>query len=168
MIDKIPNSLSQTRKNFVDLVNANAWQWRKPKTKKPYPVFFITLTFEENVQDLTYANKEFLKWVKKFNYAVFKKKGASLCYLAVPQFQKRGAVHYHILFFNIPYLKGGMYDIIERTWTHGTFWNVEKVNPRTIEKTINYLARYMFKNFFDERLLGRRRYMASRNIKRPL
>lgn len=53
---------------------------------------FITLTFKENITDIVYANKIFNAWVS--NVRKLKK---DFKYIAVPEFQKRGAVHYHIL-----------------------------------------------------------------------
>ena len=42
---------------------------------------FLTLTFEENVTDLDYANNEFKNWVKRVNYQVFKTKKRVMKYL---------------------------------------------------------------------------------------
>lgn len=54
---------------------------------------FMTLTFAENIQDITYADNEFKKFMKRFNYK-YKRKSK---FLAVREFQKRGAIHYHLL-----------------------------------------------------------------------
>lgn len=75
------DNLTRTRRNIKRLINSN------PDMNK-----FITLTFAENVQDINDANYEFKKFVQrlKFHYGSFK-------YLAVIEFQKRGAVHYHLV-----------------------------------------------------------------------
>jgi len=53
---------------------------------------FITLTFADNITDIKIANKEFNKFIYKIK-RVYK----DLKYICVPEFQKRGAVHYHLL-----------------------------------------------------------------------
>ena len=53
---------------------------------------FITLTFEENVKDINIA-------VKKLNsfFTIIRRKKNDFKYLCIPEFQKRGAVHFHLL-----------------------------------------------------------------------
>lgn len=53
---------------------------------------FITLTFSDNVKDIKKANEKFNSWRTKIKsiYNDFR-------YVCVPEFQKRGAVHYHLL-----------------------------------------------------------------------
>ena len=53
---------------------------------------FLTLTFAENVTDIDYANKKFSYYVDQVR-RVYK----DFRYLCIPEFQKRGAVHYHLL-----------------------------------------------------------------------
>ncbi len=67
---------------LTDLVQTNLDQW----------ISFLTLTFAENLTDLTIANK-------KFNVAmkVVRRKFPDFKYIGVPEFQERGAVHYHLM-----------------------------------------------------------------------
>ena len=53
---------------------------------------FITLTFADNIIDIKTANKQFRYFIDKVQRV---KKNFK--YLCVPEFQKRGAVHYHLL-----------------------------------------------------------------------
>ena len=59
---------------------------------------FITLTFKENLTDVKKANYEYMKFIQRlrYRYGDFK-------YIAVIEFQKRGAVHYHMI-SNLPYI----------------------------------------------------------------
>ena len=50
---------------------------------------FITLTFADNVEDIKIANKKFAIWRTKVK-SIYK----NFAYVCVPEFQKRGAVHY--------------------------------------------------------------------------
>ena len=62
------------------LTNSNLW-----KT-------FITLTFADDITDINLANKEFHKFITKI-----KKTFKDFSYVCVPEFQKNGRVHYHLL-----------------------------------------------------------------------
>ena len=53
---------------------------------------FITLTFAENETDIKQANKKFRYFVDKVQRV---KKDFK--YICIPEFQKRGAIHYHML-----------------------------------------------------------------------
>jgi len=59
---------------------------------------FMTFTFAENVKNLQVANKEWAKFMRRLNFEI----GFNLRYTCVVEFQKRGAVHYHVLFYNLP------------------------------------------------------------------
>ena len=60
---------------------------------------FMTLTFKDNIQDVKYTNVEFKKFIKRLNYYLYNEKKQNLKYLAVWEKQKRGAIHYHIIFW---------------------------------------------------------------------
>lgn len=55
---------------------------------------FITLTFRDEITNISVANYEFNKFIKKI-----KKAGVlpNFFYIAVPEFQKNGKAHYHVL-----------------------------------------------------------------------
>jgi len=94
------DSLRRARQDVRRTVNANVWAYGEHCLPK-----FLTLTFSDNVTDLDVAHYEFEKFVKRLNYLVFGVKKAILKYTAVPQFQERGAVHYHVILYNLPYTK---------------------------------------------------------------
>lgn len=53
---------------------------------------FITLTFAENVTDIDKANMKFNTWRTRI-----KRDNKEFKYICVPEYQKRGAVHYHLI-----------------------------------------------------------------------
>ena len=61
---------------------------------------FFTLTFENNETDIQKCDKEFKKFIQRLKYTY---KLKDFKYLAVIEFQERGAVHYHII-CNLPYV----------------------------------------------------------------
>ena len=73
---------------------------------------FLTLTFAQNIIDLDYARYEFDKFIKrlKTRYNKF-----PLQYIVVVEFQKRGAIHFHLL-CNLPYVQA---NTLAEIWSHG-------------------------------------------------
>lgn len=127
---------------------------------------FITLTFSENIIDLNYAKKRLKYFLDKV-----RRVKKDLKFLGIIEFQKRGAVHYHIL-TNI--------DINDTTliysqednskFKHIKYWNDGFTNVKIIKgdvkKIIGYIAKYMTKNI-DDRLFNHRRYFYSKNLDIP-
>lgn len=138
-------NIARARTNIKNLVNAN------PSLRK-----FFTITFSDNVTDLKYANNEFTKYIKRLK---------RLCktdfkYVAVVEFQKRGAIHYHLL-CNLPFVP--QKKLLE-------LWGLGSVDIRKVDKIQNlgsYMVKYMSKDIDDLRLEGEKRYFRSRNLKKP-
>jgi hypothetical protein len=118
---------------------------------------FLTLTFKDNITDLDYANKEFKKFIMRLNYN-FKIK---VKYSCVVEFQKRGAIHYHVILYNL----SGKVDLkkLSDIWGHG-FIKLNKING--IDNVGAYICKYMTKTD-DKRLEGRKMYFNSRNLNKP-
>lgn len=123
---------------------------------------FVTFTFKENVTDIKEANAEYTNFVRRFNYALGFKH-ATLQYVTVIEFQKRGAVHYHSVFFNLPYIQN-IYDTMTAVWRNG-FVISEKTD--TIKNPSSYMCKYMTKSMNDKRLFGKKCYSTSQNLKQP-
>lgn len=168
------DSLYRTRDLIIQYGKQHIYEWKS----------FWTFTFAENITDIDEANKKFSYWKDSFIRYARKKYGANFefKYLGVPEFQKRGAVHYHILTNLDPKLypdlmvhqktvidnKGiakYMYDI--RNWKHG-FTSVfdfdlcvdlDRFNP------VLYMMKYLFKDI-DNRLFGRNKVLKSNNLKK--
>lgn len=156
----LQRSLSRTRKHLTRLINANSREWYDVNDK-PFEPKFLTLTFKENITDLTEANKHYTYFLKRFNYQLTRTKGSHFRYVVVPEFQKRGAVHFHAVFFNLGWFdQKDLADI----WEHG-YIKLKKVeNVRNVGM---YMTKYLSKDALDERLHGRKRYFASRNLYKP-
>lgn len=138
---------------------------------------FITLTFKDNINDVNFANKRlhsFVVMVKRV-YKDFK-------YLCVPEFQKRGAIHYHLL-TNLEcgseiipkreqkklwnketqsYKELNYYDI--KYWNNG-FSSAEPIIEEP-KKVIGYISKYITKEI-DNRLFSHRRFFYSQNCVVP-
>lgn len=151
------DSVRRARQEVRRIVNANVGAYGEQLTAK-----FITLTFGDNVTDLDKANYELKKFIQRLNYLVYGTKVANLRYTAVPEFQKRGAVHYHVVIYNLPYIKA---DVIEKVWGNG-FIKINKIDD--VDNVGAYICKYMVKDLDDERLRGRKCYFNSRGLFKPV
>lgn len=154
-------SIHRTRGNLRRLINSNNRQLFDNNEEIQVPKF-VTLTFEENIQDLTSANKIYTKFIKRFNYKIFGVKESKLKYTVVPEFQKRGAVHYHVIFYNLPWFDS---NLLAEIWNQG-FIKIKDISE--VDNVGAYMTKYMSKDALDKRLDGRKRYFSSRKLVRPV
>jgi len=150
-----PDTMRRLRRGFLRLVQINL------STKGPPS--FLTLTFAANA-DVGIG----LRCFREFNAFAKKEFGDSLSYIAVPEFQKRGAIHFHVLLWGLDpkYIKNERHTrYLQSIWARGY---VDIIPTDGSPKLAGYLAKYMQKAMHDERLIGRRAYYNSRNVVRPL
>lgn len=181
----LASSRSRSKRNFIRLVNANAENLTK----------FYTFTFDASklkdksqAQDLTFCNKQFSNFIKRFKRFLtswFGQETAdNLKYLCGIEFQENGNVHYHVL-FDVPYIcnipekltlaeriyikkrygenaKGGLIDLL---------WGLGAVKLNKIDSVDNlglYVSKYMSASFEDMRFFGRCVYLRSNNLQEPV
>ena len=123
---------------------------------------FMTLTFKENIQDITYTNYEFNKFIKRLNFYLYHEKKQKLKYLAVWENQKRGAIHYHIIFFDFPFIKTKE---LEKIWGHG-FVKINKIDVDSKDNRGRYVSKYFSKDI-DMKNYKQKAFFKSRNLKMP-
>lgn len=156
-------SMQRARSNLRRLVDSNVWQWIKP-SGKPYLPVFVTLTFKEEVRDVKIANIIFSRFIRRLNYYITGLNKGHLKYVVVTEFQdfsRDGVIHYHAIFFNLPYI---FKDTLFEIWEQG-FIDIKKIDH--IENVGAYISKYMVKHFEDDRLDGKKRYFPSRGLIRP-
>lgn len=136
---------SRARAKITRVINAN------PQLNK-----FLTLTFAKNVTDLDEAQNAFKLFVMRLVY-----KYNSFQYVSVVEFQKRGAVHFHLL-CNLPYVDVKKF---AELWSNGSI----KLNRLDdVHNVGSYVAKYITKDNIDDRLIGRRCYSMSRGLNKPV
>lgn len=139
---------------------------------------FITLTFKDNVMDITLANKKFAHWRTQI-----RKMFSEFSYVCVPEFQKRGAIHYHIL-TNLDINENSNIIIPQKEFSEKQlkkmtleqrkkcydvkYWNCGFSSVFSVKdiNVVGYMSKYMTKDI-DNRLWGKRRYLYSQNLKTP-
>lgn len=143
----------RSRTTLKRLVEANAQAFGEiPK--------FFTFTFAENIENLTEAHDFWRLYQKRLRHFF----GKSFKYIAVPEFQKRGAVHYHVIYFDMPYVEN-MKEIFSDLWTFG-FFKIEAITD--IEKVTKYIIKYISKGNTDMRMYKRRTFYTSQKLLRPI
>jgi hypothetical protein len=147
---------TENRKKYLQRVRSimDRIIWSNPDLK-----VFVTLTFEENLIDSKKANYLFNQFVQKYNY---RNKKNHLKYIAVIEFQKRGAVHYHLLIDRFVDKK-----FLQKLWGNG-FTRIEHARGNS-NQLAGYLIKYLNKNSArDTRLWGKKMYFTSQNIQKPI
>jgi len=143
------------QKSFLRLVRSNLVGEEVP--------CFVTFTMREIVS-ISVAYGFFTKAVKTLRIDL----GGDFRYIAVPEWQKRGAVHFHVLFWGLPVNivdNERVTRYIANVWGEGF---VDLVKTDGSYKIAGYIGKYMSKALYDKRLLGKKAYSCSRNCLRPM
>jgi len=169
-------SVRRARRSFTRLVRANLIGTRMPLllTLSMYQV----LPYPASVRIFT----DFATKLRRLHGETFR-------YIAVPEFQKRGATHWHVLLWGLPIETGCVGYFINKprkqffctSWQEGRcecatrnlarLWLrgfSDAIQTDGHDKLATYLAKYMQKAMHDQRLVGKKAYYASRNCVRPL
>jgi len=145
----------RARSTFFRLVRSNIGTNKRPA--------LLTLTMRE-VCTLREAWRAFTLFAQRVRA---KRKGV-FSFVAVPEFQKRGAVHFHVLAWGLSddeIISERHTRRIALLWGHG-FVDIRPTDGSP--KLAGYLSKYMFKAMWDERLLGNKSFSSSRNLVRSV
>jgi hypothetical protein len=124
----------------------------------------VTLTHAENLTDLKQGYKNYTSFIQALRY----KFGKTFKYVCVPEFQRRGSVHFHALFWGLPtgvFLSERKTRLLAGLWGKGFVFLKETDGN---EKLSSYLVKYMAKAFMSPELKNQKAFVASRNCKRPV
>jgi len=126
----------------------------------------LTLTYADIVDDRTMSNRYFTLFVLRLKAYILKHHVKELKYIAVIEYQERGAIHYHMLMFDVPYIPA---EVIAELWGHG-FVKLKQVSK---EGTPGYLTKYLCKeakNVTADDLKNehKKSYFCSRNLAKYL
>jgi len=154
-VGKRRDSARRARVAFGRLVRSNLVGAERP--------ILLTLTYAENVQSLKLGYRDFTSFVQALRYHL----GQDFKYVSVPEFQKRGALHFHALVWGLPealVLRERSDRFLAKLWSKGFIFLTQTDGN---EKLSHYLTKYMSKAYLDPRLKGCKAYVGSRNLMRP-
>lgn len=120
---------------------------------------FLTLTFRENMRNIDKANKEFTLFMKRLkNYLK-----SPLKYIATWELQLRGAIHYHLVLFSVPYIDNKK---LGELWGNG-FIKINQIKGKVKDDAIAlYITKYLVKDL-ENKDRKKKAYFCSRNLKKP-
>jgi hypothetical protein len=142
----------RAQKQLERLAYSN-WGRHKEKPK------LFTFTHADN-WNIEQANPYFNNFIKRMEYA-FKR---DIKYIAVPEKQKRGSIHYHVIFFNIPFTPR-VNSVVRRLW--GPYQIHRSRGGGDPILAIRYISKYLGKTFSDTSMVGRKKFYTSHNLIRP-
>lgn len=141
---------------------------------------FITLTFRENLTHIESANYIFKTFIKRLRYYLKTKFNIpKFKYICVPEFQKRGALHFHMVCDIPPFIP---YKNLIHMWQKSINKNKKVIlqnkggslyikfsnqQSDASKRITNYLTKYLTKQNSDKRFIGKKTYFCSKNLKRP-
>ena len=164
-LENAVRSMNRSKNNLMDILKSNDFN------------FFVTLTFDKNKIDRLddkETRKEFAKFVKDL-----RKCFSNMIYVAVPEYHKKGGLHFHLLIGNVSAEELGFVDsgkVVKSGRCKGqTIYNVTKWQSgfSTATKILDtnavkyYLSKYLTKGKVDPRFFGKKRFYVSQNINRP-
>lgn len=138
---KRKDSARRAAMGFRRLVAANLGKSDNP--------LLVTLTYAENQTDIEQGHKDFKSFARNLKNHFDKK----IRYIAIPEFQERGAIHFHALIWGLPTQELAQTE--RRTRLFAGFWQqgiTDVVATDGSKKLAGYLAKYMSKAFLDPRL----------------
>lgn len=107
------NGLYKTFNRLIALVNANVTDDVTTKVR------WCTLTYRANMTDTKQLDKDFKNFIKRFNRYCIKENWGKPEYIAVPEPQRRGAWHIHVIFIwenKAPYIANATFS---KLWGNG-------------------------------------------------
>lgn len=158
--DALNASIRRSKRMIKDLIHCNQFD------------MWVTFTFKQQLYDIDLAKKRISQWFQDQQ-----KQYGTFCYLAVPEFHKSGALHFHALLKDykgvvVPALspKTGR-QIVKKG---RKIYNIKSFGRgftqlEYIESSVgvcNYISKYITKN--SPVLSGKRRYFHSKGLKKPL
>ena len=167
---------------FKNILRSKIKLQRLVKCNEKHFKTFITLTFKENITDLNKAYKIFRQFVIRTS-----KLQKDFKWVCVPEFQKSGRVHYHL----ITNIDLDNTDLIykqqeqDKIYYHIKTWSkliknkkeyslgfdcVELVKDKDgndTKKLCGYISKYMSKSYIEDCFYNKNRYYSSQNLVQP-
>lgn len=176
--ERFYKSCYRAKQNIFDLVACNVNNHRDFNGKKQ-TTKFLTLTFKENIKDITKANQELTKFFKRLSYMAYSVRKNVIKYITVPELQERGAWHFHIILFNMKYIK---FKDILKCWKNGGVY-INALNSKMDSTDVaKYITKYISKalkldskktnidsyNIYKKyNMQNKKRYYRSRKLYKP-
>jgi hypothetical protein len=151
-------SANYAKKQIFRLIDANSGKWFSTSGIQ-HTLKFLTLTYADNVTSLKQASKDIALFLRKVNVYLKKIGENRLKYVLVYENQIRGALHFHVILFNLPFTEKSL---LESMWRHGFLHISAPKNKRDMNKVV---AGYVSSSFSGN-VKGKKRFYTSKGLKR--
>ena len=145
------------KRRFRRLVDSNVNVYSKQQNLF-YPPILQTLTYNQQQEDIQKSKEDLNLFIKRLNYNL---DNSGLKYLAVPELTKIGRIHFHTLFFNLPFVSGRD---LARCWGKG-FIDVRRIDR--VRSMGRYMTKYLLKGS-GGLLYKKKSYLSSKDLKKPI
>lgn len=165
-IKNVCRSARRSRQNLYDVCRCNEFS------------YFVTYTFDNDKIERLNDDLVKRKFTQLQNY--LRKKFPCMYYVAVPEYHKKGGLHFHLLIGGVTLDELGAVPAVSKRkrliFKNGkqifniTKWKYGYSTLSVIgncEATKHYISKYITKQHLDDRFINKRRYYCSKNIVRP-
>lgn len=122
--------------------------------------YHVTLTYSGDAPDPERAKKDLMNFIRRMKRE-FEKCGKDFYWICVTEYKNK-RIHHHIVMSYIDF------HIIEKQWTKGHIFSSSLDRSRNYTKLAEYFVKETQKTFREAENATKRRWSASRNIKRPV
>lgn len=150
---RLSSSISRAIDRFYMTVESN----RNPFTR------FLTLTFADNITDKKVAYHYFTLFLKRIERRI----GQRLQFVCVREYQKRGAIHYHLVVFNKLFISPKTF---AECWRYG-FVKAVKMFDNKNNGISKYITKYLTKTLNENKedyAKGEKLYRVSFGLIKPI
>lgn len=140
---------ARAKKKIYQIIEANHKAYGRT------PSLFVTLTFKKPFKKVQKTIPLIRNFVKRYN----RRFDQDLRYILVPEFTKKENVHYHGVFFNVPW--------VDLRWFQNTVWRYGHLDmkvPKKLRSVTKYVSKYITKEMMATHQKGQRYYFASQNL----
>lgn len=129
---------------------------------------FITLTYKKNMTDIDQADKDFKNFIKRFKYHFGVEE---LKYLAVREFQQRGAIHFHLVcnwdkhFTSENEIRKSERLLGKEIWKQG-FVDIKQIDH--VDNIGAYISKYMTKSVSISFFKNKKIYLCSKGLQQSI
>jgi len=149
-------SVSRARERVYRIVRANEKRFTNRKDKKK--AVFVTLTTKDQCTSYKQSNQKIKAFIRRLNEYC----GYKVHYIVVPERHKSNAIHYHGVFFNLPFIPVRV--LSRDIWKFG-YTDIQV--PRKIRNVASYIAKYLTKDFQANTPKNTKTYFCSRGLTLP-
>lgn len=150
---KTDYSFARTQQKVFQIIEANHRQ------HGPFKPVFATLTFADQYHERKKTDRLVALFIKRLNRYV----GHKIMYIFVPERHQSGAIHYHGVFFNLPFIPIKI--LSEQIYGYGY---IDVQIPKKLKSITGYISKYITKDVFKMIDKQKKSYLIPKGLIHPV